>query len=85
MRGVDDRADAYRHFVGSFMLARAIGPDRAMTILNANEVTNGKTAAAINMDTYNNWVGVALAGRSGLSVEEASELALNNGCLQEGL
>jgi hypothetical protein len=85
MRGIDDRADAYRHFVGSFLLARAIGPERAMTILNANEVTNGNTEAAIRMDTYNNWVGVNLAQQSGLSVEAASELVLNSGCLQEGL
>lgn len=84
--GTDDASDAYRHFYGAFALGRLLGPARAMSILNANEVQNGggKTGS-INMDTHNNWLGVTMSQDSrfrGRSVAAATEYALGNGCLQ---
>lgn len=84
--GTDDVSDGYRHFYGAFALGRLLGPSRAMSILNANEVENGGgNTGSINMDTYNNWLGVTMSQDSrfrGQSVAAATEYALENGCLQ---
>lgn len=45
----------------------------------------GGQVGSINMDTYNNWVGVTLSQESrftGQSVATAADYALENGCLQ---
>ncbi|WP_161631035.1 RHS repeat-associated core domain-containing protein [Niveispirillum irakense] len=84
--GTDDESDAYRHFYGAFALGRLLGPSRALAILNANEVQNGGgNTSSINMDTYNNWLGVTMSqnGRfTGQSVAIAAEYAIENSCLQ---
>ncbi|MDK2756511.1 MAG: hypothetical protein KYX66_07230 [Blastomonas fulva] len=84
--GTDDVSDGFRHFYGAFALGRLLGPSRAMSILNANEVQNGgENTGSINMDTYNNWLGVTMSQDSrfrGQSVAAATEYALENGCLQ---
>jgi RHS repeat-associated protein len=83
--GTDDESDAYRHFFGSFAMGRLLGTQRALAILNANEVTNGNgNTPSINMDTANNWTGLAFSQDSqfeGRSADDAAQTALANGCL----
>lgn len=83
--GADDESDAFRHFSGSYLLSWSVGSDRAFAILNANEVQNGAgRPASVRMDTHNNWVAVTMSRDPrfrNMSVEEAADYALNNGCL----
>jgi hypothetical protein len=79
--GTGDESDAFRHFVGAFLLSRAIGSNRAMAILNANEVSNGTTASGVNMDMHNNWTAVSFSANWNLSATEAFEYARSGGCL----
>lgn len=88
-RDVDDIRDAYRHFYGSYALTKLIGPSRAMSILNANEVGWGFSSSqndpgAQAMDTWNNHVGVAEASdpaNIGVPTADAAENALKHDCL----
>ena len=81
-------ANAYRHLWLSSALTRLLGPSRANAFLNANEVRNVSAHPVDTAtDTYNNFVGVALAQDSrfqNLSVDELAEYALANGCARTG-
>lgn len=76
--------DAYRHFYGAFALTKLVGPQRAMSILNANEVSGHNAAADRNMDTFNNYVAVKMAQdprNAGKATADLASAALASGCL----
>ncbi|RXZ66745.1 RHS repeat-associated core domain-containing protein [Pelagerythrobacter rhizovicinus] len=95
LTGIDDARDAYRHFYGAMTLARKAGGSAALGALNVNDAWGynvrgrllgrpGYTEAARRMDDHNNYVGVAMAEDprfSDMSVSQAAEYAMSNGCL----
>ena len=78
--------DASRHFFLSFTLARQYGGGRATSILNAIEVIGSNSIAEQRQDTFNNFVGVAMAqdpALANLTAAEAYKVAIARGCLQQ--
>ncbi len=86
--GLSSRAtmrDAYRHFYWTFAMARMLGPDRAQAFANANEVSGSNPPDEQAMDTWNNFVGIAMQRdpRYGhRPTGEVGEIALQNNCLR---
>lgn len=83
-RATDTARDAFRHFYGAFALTRLIGPRRALSILNAVEVSGGNSAADRNMDTFNNYVAIQMAQdprNQGRATVDLANAALAQGCL----
>lgn len=80
-----DEANAYMHAVGSYLLTRAVGPDRAKAMTDSHEVSGIKgvpipvLGAAKNsegerrMDLYNNQVGRVLPPKGEAAIQEAME------------
>lgn len=78
-----DEANAYMHAVGSYLLTRAVGPDRAKAMTDAHEVSGIKglpipiIGARKNpegerrMDLYNNHVGRELPPLGETAIQEA--------------
>jgi RHS repeat-associated protein len=86
LSGVDDTRDAYRHFYGSMHLARSVGQNRALGALNVNEVGGANERHARAMDDHNNYTGVTFASDprfAQMTIAEAAEYALRNGCLKD--
>jgi hypothetical protein len=78
-----DEANAYMHAVGSYLLTRAVGPDRAKAMTDSHEVSGIKglpipvIGAEKNpegerrMDLYNNQVGRELPPKGETAIQEA--------------
>lgn len=84
LAGRDDVRDAYRHFYGAMTLARSAGGSRALGVLNVNEALGVNERHARAMDDHNNYTGVVFGSDpryAGMSVGQAAEYALKNGCL----
>lgn len=84
LAGRDDVRDAYRHFYAAMTLARSAGGSRALGVLNVNEAIGFNERHARAMDDHNNYTGVVFGSDfryAGMSVEQAAEYALANGCL----
>jgi RHS repeat-associated protein len=84
LSGVGDARDAYRHFYGAFALARLIGPERALAILNAVEVSGANDAADQQMDTWNNHTAIRMyqdPRYRNMPTGEVAEIAMRERCL----
>jgi hypothetical protein len=55
----DDKADAFRHFVWSGLVAHEIGYDKAKEYLDAHEEFHKNSQEAKDMDLFNNNKGLA--------------------------
>lgn len=59
---VDNKADAFRHFVWSGLVTHAIGAERAKEYLDAHEEYPENKPGAKSMDLYNNDQGIKYSG-----------------------
>lgn len=86
MDGRNTPRDAYRHFYWNFRMTRAIGPRRAEVFANGYEASfQNNPAEDLVMDTWNNFVGRAMAMDTrykGMPAEAVAEIALENECLR---
>jgi hypothetical protein len=86
MDGRNTPRDAYRHFYWNFRTTRALGPTRAAAFANGYEASfKDNPAEDLIMDTWNNFVGRAMAvdrNYQGLPAEAVAEIALEHGCLR---
>jgi len=85
MMGGDDLKDAYRHFYWVASMTRSgMGARSALGFANAHEVTASGDMNSRNMDTFNNWTAVLMAGDqkwANVSVTKLAEVAMSNNCL----
>lgn len=61
--GVDDEADAFRHFVWAVLLKQSIGDELARKVLQAHEADPANNGPDRDMDEFNNKVGLEAADR----------------------
>lgn len=81
----DSRHGQFRHVYAAVALTRLIGPSRALSFLNAGEVTGANNITDRVQDNYNNDLGIALAsdrGNRSLSAENLAARALAQGCVR---
>ncbi len=56
-QGLNDEADAFRHFIWSGLLTKDLGAERAREFLDAHEANRLQDASEKNMDLFNNQQG----------------------------
>jgi hypothetical protein len=78
----DDEGDAYRHFIGAFVLTLQLGPELAKAVIDTNEKDDVSMSSL--MDRYNNIIGQAAAvefmqkGQAQIADKDVANLALFN-------
>ncbi len=86
--GTNNVVDAYRHFTWSFSMTRSMGAKTAQEFTDGHEVSVPNSPSETRMDVHNNLMGRIMATDPAirdLTVEQAAEIALSNGCLQTSL